>query len=186
MRFPRSWILALSLILPALGLAQSPTLKIPSLASMQRGAVERVNITLGPVVLWFAERLMSDGDPQGAELKRVLRMLHRVQVHSYRFGTDHLYRQEDLQALWSKLAAAGWDPIVQVRDRDTREDVDIYLALDDQKLIRGLVIVAAEPQEFTLVNITGRIDPGAIAVLLHTLVPDKSVPAEVSPARLQG
>lgn len=170
----RCAVLVLGLVLPALCAAQSSMLRIPSFAALQRDAVESVNVTLGPGTLGFLRfmsRFADDHDPRGAAARSVLRGLHTVQVHSLQFATDHAYSQADLEALRSQLTAPGLRHLVQVRDRDTSENVDVYCALDNH-IITRLVIIAAEPRELTLVNIDGTIDVDQIARLRHAFVPE--------------
>src|SRR5690242_8879610 len=167
--------LALGLTLPALCLAQPPALKLPSLADMQRDAVESVNITLGPLALGFARFVMrhaDEQDPQEAAAGEVLRGVTKVQVHNFQFKADHVYAQAELDSLRSQLNSPEWHQMVQVRDHDKREDVDIYCSLENN-MITGLVILAAQPREFTLVNIAGQIDPNQIAALRRTFVPSE-------------
>jgi hypothetical protein len=166
----RAAILALGLVVPALCSPQQPAFKTPSLAEMRRDAVESTNITFGPLLLWFASRVIGNRDPQSAAVKSLLRGLHKVQIHSYRYNADHVYRQADLEALRSQLTTPGWHRMVQLRDRGANDDVDIYYALDNRK-VTGLVVLAAEPREFTLVNIRGRIDMTEVAALCDTFVP---------------
>lgn len=169
----RSAFLVLALMLPALCAAQAPAPLIPSLAAMQRNAAGTVNVTLGPVALGFI-RLMSrfagKDDAGSAAAQDVLRGLHTVHIHSFHFATEHAYSQLELEALRTQLTAADWHQVVQVRDRGKAEDVDIYCTLDNHT-VTGLVIVAAEPRDFTLVNVVGTIDVNQIGKLRRTFVP---------------
>jgi hypothetical protein len=164
--------LTLSVLCPA---AQPPALRLPSLAPMERDAVESVNVTLGSFALGimrFAMRHADEqDDPKAEAVTEVLRGLTKVQVHNYRFKTDHVYAQADLESLRSQLALPDWHQIVQVRDHEKNENVDIYCSLDNDK-ITGMVILVAEPREFTLVNIVGEVDPNRIADLRRTFVPN--------------
>jgi Domain of unknown function (DUF4252) len=169
----RSAFLVLGIMLPGLCVAQRAELNVPSLAAMQREAVESVNITLGPVALGFMRfigRFAGDHDPDSAAAMNVLRGLNRVQVHNFQFATDHAYTQADLEPLRTQLTSPGWHQMVQVRNRSTSENVDIYCALDNHT-VKGVVILAAEPREFTLVSIVGTIDFDQIGKLRHAFVP---------------
>ena len=172
MRAYRSALLTMTLVLSACA-AQPPGLKTPFLAAMQRESVNSVNITLRPGTLGFLRFLSRSGgehDPHGAAAANLLRDLHEVQVHSFEFRTDHIYRWAELDELTSKLIAPDWRHVVQVRDGGTNEYVDVYCALENHK-ITGLVVVAAEPREFTLVNVVGTLDPDKIRMLRHGFVP---------------
>ena len=171
----RSALLVLGLaIVPTLCPAQLPALKLPSFAEMRRDAVESVSFTFGPITLWFAGKVMGDRDPQSAAIKKLLRGLHKVQIRSYRFKTDHVYEASELQWLRRQLSAPGWHQMVQVRDYAAKGDVDIYYALDD-RIVTGLAILSAEPREFTVVNISGHIDLDQVALLRHTFVPHEPI-----------
>jgi len=168
MRVHRPALLVLCFVLPAC-VGQTPAVEIPSLAAMQRDAVDSVDITLGPGSLGFLGFLSRFGgarDPDGAAALSLMHGLHRVQVRSFEFATDHTYTAADLQALRSQLTAPAWRHLVEVRDSGGRENVDIYCMLHDQ-IITRLVVIAAEPREFTLVNIVGALDPHQIAQLSH-------------------
>ena len=167
--------LVLALVLPALCAAQRSELSAPSaasLAAMQRDAVESVNITLGPAtlaLLRFMGHFAGRHDPDAAAAMNVLRGVHRVQVRNFRFATDHSYSQTDLEALRSQLTSPGWHQMVQVRNRSTSENVDIYYTLDNHT-VTGLMVIAAEPLEFTLVNIVGTMDFNQIGKLRQTFI----------------
>ena len=166
MRAHRSALLAVCFLLPACA-TQTPALEVPSLAAMQRDSVDSVDLTLGPVALGVLRILGSSGsrhDPDSAAEMKLLHGLHKVEVRSYEYATDHTYRQADLEALRSQLTGPGWQHIMQARDRGSDGDVDIYCALDNHTITR-LVIIAAEPREFSLINIAGSIDPDQIGML---------------------
>jgi hypothetical protein len=156
-------------IVPALCGAQLPKLHLPYFADMRREAVESVSITVGPIALWFAGHVIRDKDPDSAAVKKLVQGLHKVQIRSYRFKTDHVYLQSELQGLRRQLSAPGWHQMVQARDGVSKEDVDIYYALDD-RTVTGLAILSAEPREFTVVSISGHIDLDEVARLRHTFL----------------
>jgi hypothetical protein len=165
---------ALCLTLPLLACAQSPQLKLPSFQGLKDHATETVDLTLGSMPLQLAGWLVNDSDPDGAELKKTLQGIKSVQIRSFQFSTDYTYPQAEIDQLRAQLSGPGWSPLVQVRQRggeegNKKEDVDIYVALEDKK-VKGLVIIACEPREFTVVNITGTIDLEQIGGLRKTFV----------------
>jgi hypothetical protein len=172
MDYRRSITSIASLVFPILALAQTPELRLPSFPGLQQKAREFTDISLG----WFALHALGwamDGrDPEGAELKRTLRGLKAVHVRSYEFDSDFVYPQADIDTLRAQLSGPGWSRLVQVRDRNKHEDVDIYIALDDRK-IKGLALIATEPRSLTILNIVGAIDLEHVAPVEKALgVPD--------------
>jgi hypothetical protein len=169
--------------LPMLAAAQDPQLRLPSFSSLRGTATESVNIDLGWLPLHMTAWLMPDDDPQSAEVRKMMQGLKTVQIRTYSFGSDFTYPQADIEQIRAQLSGPGWSPLVQVRKRaDTgdgsRENVDIYVALEDQK-VRGLVIIDCEPREFTIVNIVGTVDLGHLASLRRTFVHPQKGPAQL-------
>jgi Domain of unknown function (DUF4252) len=178
-------VAAVCLTLPLLATAQSPQLKLPSFPDLKEHATESVDLTLGWMPLHLVGWLMNDGDPDSAEVKKTLQGLKSVQIRSFQFSTDYSYPQAEIDQLRAQLSAPGWSPLVQVRKRGdqegrTKENVDIYVALEDKK-VKGLVIIACEPREFTVVNIVGTIDLEQIAGLRKTFVPPGKGITQVAP-----
>lgn len=165
---------AVCLTLPLLATAGSPQLRLPSFPGLKERATDSVDVTLGGMPLRLAASLMNDGDPDSAAVRKTLQGLKSVQIRSFQFSADYAYPQAEIDQLRAQLSAPGWSPLVQVRKRGdeaggNRENVDIYVALEDKK-VKGLVIIACEPREFTVVNITGSIDLEQIAGLRKTFV----------------
>ena len=167
-------VAAVCLTLPLLATAEGPQLRIPSFPDLKEHATESVDLTLGWMPLHFVGWLMNDADADSAEVKKTLEGLKSVQIRSFQFSADYAYPQAEIDQLRAQLSAPGWSPLVQVRKRGdqqgrNKENVDIYVALEDKK-VRGLVIIACEPREFTVVNIVGTIDLDQIAGLRRTFV----------------
>jgi hypothetical protein len=151
-------VVALALVaFAAVAEARSPRLKLPSFEHLESKAVESVDITFGRVPIRIASWFIGDEDPEGTQVKELLKSIRSLSVCHYRFDSDFVYSVEDLDAVRSQLEDKGWAPVVQVRDRKKDEDVDIFISLEDDE-VTGIAIVASEPREFTIVNIVGRMD----------------------------
>jgi Domain of unknown function (DUF4252) len=182
----RSALLAVCCLLPGCAV-QTHALTVSSLAAMQRDSVDSVNITLGPVALGLLRVLGPSGghdDPHSIAEMKLFQGLHKVEVQSYHFATGHTYRQADLDALRSQFTAPGWRHIMQARDRDSDGDIDIFCTLNNHTITR-LVIIAAEPREFALINIAGAIDPDQIGMIRKDLLPHKEGQSRLVPIRLK-
>jgi hypothetical protein len=156
--------------LPILAQAEPPKLDLPRFRHLERQAVESVDINIGRLPLRIASWFMDETDPEDAEVKRTLKGLHSVRVRHYRFASDFIYSKRDVDAVRSQLSRKGWSPLAQVRDRNAQEEVDVYLALDQEK-ITGMAVVVSEPREFTIVNIVGSLDPEQINKLREQFTP---------------
>jgi hypothetical protein len=178
-------VAAVCLTLPLLAAATGPQLQLPPFPDLKEHATESVDVTLGWMPLHLVAWLMNDGDPDSAQVRKTLQGLESVQIRSFRFSADYACPQAEIAPLRAQLSAPGWSPLVQVRKRGdqdgkNRENVDIYVALEDKK-VKGLVIIACEPREFTVVNIVGTIDLEQIAGLRKTFVPPGKGSAPLPP-----
>jgi hypothetical protein len=172
MRTARLIAVCLILTLPLLADAQVPELKIPSFDELQHKAIDSVNITIDSTLLGLAGHFMDDSDPNSAELKKTLAGLKSVQVRSFRFDSDFAYSKSDIDSVRAQLAGPGWSRLVQVRDHNKNEAVDVYLALD-QHIIKGVAIITSDPRKFTIVNVVGTVDTSQIAQLQKAFASDE-------------
>ena len=146
-----------AMLLPTIAAAQNPQLDLPDFRSLARNASDSVNISLGPWLLHFAGSLVSDKDPDSASEKQLLTGIDSIQVRSYEFSSDSAYSAADLETVRRQLEAPGWTPLVQSRDQQKGERVDIYV-MRDADHTKGFALIASEPRQVTIVNITGSID----------------------------
>jgi hypothetical protein len=131
-----------------------------------------VNITIDSTLLGLAGYFIKDADPNSAELKKTLSGLKSVQVRSFRFDSDFAYSKSDIDSVRAQLSGPGWSRLVQVRDHNKNEAVDVYLALD-QHIIKGVAIISSDPRKFTIVNVVGTVDVNQIAQLQKAFSSDE-------------
>lgn len=122
--------------------------------------------------------MMNDHDEDSANLKRTIQGLKSVEIRHYQFKESFVYPKADVDALRAQLSQPGWSQLVKVRDRDKKEDVDIYVALDD-RTVRGVTIIASGTREFTIVNVAGTVNLDQIEGLRKTFTSPDSPVAQV-------
>ena len=142
--------LMLALAVPAS--AQSIKLDFPGLAER---ADEIVDVTLDATMIRLAAKFFSAADADEREFRQLLSGLQGIYVRSFSFSKEGEYDRAMVDRLKSQLGAT-WKPLVTVRSK-TKENVNIMADVRGER-IHGLVIIAAEPREFTVVNIVGDID----------------------------
>jgi Domain of unknown function (DUF4252) len=158
----RKYVAALAcLALPVLAAARPPQVSVPSFPGLKSTAIDSVDITFGPLMLGVAGWLMDDHDEDSANLKKTIQGLKSVQIRHYEFKESFAYPKDDVDALRAQLSQPGWSQLVKVRNRDGKEDVDVYIALENQ-IVTGVTIIASGKREFTIVNVTGTVDLGQI------------------------
>jgi hypothetical protein len=118
---------------------------------------ETVEVNLDGGLLSIAMKFLKDDDPEQARAKKVLQDVKAIYVRVWTFDGPGEYAEADLDAIRSQLK--GWSKVVDVRSaRASGENADVYMNLVNDK-IQGLVVMAAEGRELTLVNLVGSIDP---------------------------
>jgi hypothetical protein len=142
-------ILTTVVALPAA--AQRINLDFPGLADR---AEDVVDVTLDANMLKLAARFLGK-DNDEREIRHMIEGLAGIYVRSYTFSKDGEYDRGLLDRVKSQLGAT-WKPLVTVRSK-TKENVNIMADMRGERVM-GLVIIAAEPREFTVVNIVGEID----------------------------
>jgi hypothetical protein len=145
-----STVLALLCAVPAS--AQKINLDFPGLADR---AEEVVDITLDASMLRMAAKFFSNKNADERALREMIGGLEGIYVRSYEFAKEGEYDRALVDRIKTQLGAS-WKPLVTVRSKK-RENVNIYANMVGEK-VTGLVIISAEPREFTVVNINGPID----------------------------
>ncbi len=124
-------------------------------SSLARKANESVEVKLDGKMLALASKFLSSEDADEREVREIVKGLQGIYIYSFTFDNDWEYDKSVAEAIRGQIGT-GWEKMITVRSR-TKENVDIWVrpgvtALD------GIFIVAAEPREFTVVNIVGSID----------------------------
>src|SRR5262249_36287666 len=89
-----------------------------------------------------------------------------IYVKSFQFAKKGEYSFADLEPVLARVRAGGWQKMLEVEEKE--EKTGIYLKTDGKK-VDGIVILSAEAQELTLVNIVGSIDQSMIGDLSGTM-----------------
>lgn len=159
----KTWMMAGLLAAPLALWAQEPKLQL-NLDHLASKAKESVEVTLDASMLQFASKFLSDKKPEEAEAKKLVSGLKQILVRSFEFDQPGQYAVADLENLRSQLRAPEWARIVNVRSKADGENVDVFVRRTGEQ-IGGLVVIAAEPKELTVVSIDGPIRPEDLAKL---------------------
>jgi hypothetical protein len=156
-------LLRLTLVLtlaPAL-YAQGPhiNLDFPGLADKAR---EVVDVTLDGALLRLGTRFLSDTDADERAVRQMVNRLEGIYVRSYEFDRDDAYDRSVIDGIRRQLGP-NWKRVVTVRSK-LKENVEIYTELRGDNVV-GLVVIAAEPRQLTVVNLVGPIDLDKLANL---------------------
>ncbi|HEX8985419.1 MAG TPA: DUF4252 domain-containing protein [Bryobacteraceae bacterium] len=167
------------LILAALLPLAAQEIKLPaSLNRLAGKASEVVDVTLDSQMLKLASRFLSKEDPEEAKVKTLVTGLKGVYVKVFEFENEGEYNTSDVEDIRTQLRAPGWTRIVGAISKKSRENAEIFIKLDGDR-VGGIVILAAEPKELAVVNIVGNIDLEQLSELGgHFGIPEVEVPRD--------
>jgi len=151
----------LYILAAVIGLCSAAAQELRSLIDWEKllpKAVESVNVTLDGTMLGFASKALSPDKPGEAGVKKMLGGLKGIYVKSLKFEKEGEYSQADVDKIRSVLRAPEWTPIVDVQSRRGGDNAGVYIKSDGKQIL-GMVVIAAEPKELTLVEINGSLDP---------------------------
>lgn len=146
---------ACALIIPVTAPAQ--TLTIPDrIENLSAKAKETVNITLDGPLLQLAGQFLNSADGDERAAKEIVSKLRGIHVRSFEFDKEGAYTDADLDAIRSQLKSPAWTRVVDSREQGG-EHTQIFIKLENSTL-GGVVILAAERTELSIVSIDGPID----------------------------
>jgi hypothetical protein len=129
----------------------------PSLERLATKASDVVDVTLDANMLQLASRFLSNkGDD--AQVKKLIAGLRAIYVRNFEFAKEGEYQESDIEPIRAQLKNPAWSRIVGVRSTKSGENSEVYIKTENNK-VGGLVVLAAEPRELTIVSIEGSIDP---------------------------
>ena len=157
--------------------------KMPmNLERLSAKASETTEVTLDGRMLQLAAKFMNDEGDQ--EAREMVKKLKGIYVRSFQFDSPGAYSEADVEAVRSQLKSPLWEKIVNVRSKRKGENAEIYFKGDNPDRIDGLVIIAADPKELTVVHIDGPLDPSEIEKLGGEFgVPRVEVHPKTKPAK---
>jgi hypothetical protein len=169
----RTAILLIAALLPL----AAQEIKLPaSLNKLADKASEVVDVTLDGAMLKLASRFLSQSDPDEVKVKNLVNGLKGIYVKVYEFDKEGEYAMADVEQIRTQLRAPGWSRMLGAISKKSRENAEIYMKLDGDR-IGGLVILATEPKELSIINIVGNVDLEQLSDLGgHFGIPEVEVP----------
>jgi hypothetical protein len=145
--------------------AWAQEIKMPvNLDALADKADDAVTVTLDKSMLQLAGKFMGDKDGDGDDVRKLLSGLDSIYVRSFEFKHEGEYSMADVEAVRNQLQSPAWGRLVGVRSKHG-ENVDVYFKDGGNGHLGGIVVIAAEPKELTIVNIIGTLDPEKLADL---------------------
>jgi hypothetical protein len=102
--------------------------------------------------------------------------INEIGLHNYQFEKPGEYSDSDVEALRKQIAGApGWSRVLNNQDKD--ENTEIYLLTQAGKPA-GLLLIAAEEKELTVIHVIGAIQLAKLQELINSTIKFKDLAQE--------
>lgn len=129
----------------------------PGVEKLAAKAKETVEVNMDGPMLHWASKFLSTEDPEEKKAAKLVENLKGIYVRSYEFSEEGAYNAAEVEELRAQFRSPEWSRVVGVRSEHDGDNVDIFFRLENEKMA-GIVIIAAEPMELTVVNIVGPLE----------------------------
>ncbi|MEI9969020.1 MAG: DUF4252 domain-containing protein [Terracidiphilus sp.] len=147
---------AAALIAPALAQTSPLPLPTPVEKELAARASAVTEVTLNKDMLGFASKFMDKNDKDQASVKQLIEGLDSIYVRDYEFDKEGQYSMDEIEKLRQAFETPEWSPMVHERERNGAESTDVLMKLVNGEP-HGIFVLAAEPNELTIVLILGPI-----------------------------
>ena len=118
-------------------------------------------VDIGPELMQAALGISTEDEPGLAEL---LQGISGVRVRNYEVSADQAAAlRPDIEGMAEELIKKGWTRIIRTSSDD--EFINVSIRFHDGNMV-GMVVLAAEEDEITLVNLVGNLN---LATLIQTM-----------------
>ena len=151
--------------------AQNLNLDFSALASKAK-AKNEVTLDSGALQMLQQVGALANKDDKGkgdaGDLGKMLSGIQGVAIRNYEFAKAGEYSDRDLDPLRGQVGSgSGWSRIVNVKEEG--ESTEIYVHSQDGKP-NGMLVIAAEAQELTVVHITGSMQLAQLKDLVNSTI----------------
>jgi hypothetical protein len=133
--------------------------------ALKSKAEETVEVNLDGNLLRMAMNFLSDKDADEAQVKKLIGGIKGIYVRSLKFEHAGMYSTADVEKIRGLLKGPDWMKVVNVESTKKHGDNVGIFVRSDGKQMSGLVVLAFEPEQLTVVNIVGVIDPAQVRAL---------------------
>ena len=96
------------------------------------------------------------------KMQQLLGGITGIYVKSFEFDAPNMYAESDVEVIRKQVSGAGWSRVVSVREKNELTEIYFWRERDTNG---GLVVISAESNELTVVNIVGRVDLASLGAL---------------------
>ena len=152
----------IALLLPAAASAQGARIQLDHLNYLADKAEKVIDVTVDSSMLKQATMFLGGKDAKSQHVTELLQNLTGIYVKGFEFKGPAPYTTKDIETIRKQVSGAGWSRVVSVREPNETTEVYFWKKGTENG---GLVVISAESDELTVVNIVGRVDLAALASL---------------------
>jgi len=145
----------------ATAFAQNPKLQTNQLDSLSAKASQTVDVNIDERLIGLAAKFLGK-DPDEKKVKEIVSGLKGIYVKSFEFKSPNAYTPADVEAIRRQVSSPGWTRVMSIREKN--ELAEIYFWKEGD-VNGGLLVIAAEATELTVVNVVGRVDLATLSGL---------------------
>lgn len=138
---------------PAIAHAQNAKINLDFLNKLAAKASKSANVSLDQSMLQAAAA--SQDVKRNAQEEELLLHLKGVYVRSFQFDKPGEYSHADVAKVLKQLQSGGWTNVVSTEKKGETEA--IYVMTEGGETV-GMVVVAAKPEKFVVVNLVGPVN----------------------------
>jgi hypothetical protein len=135
--------------------AQTARLQMSQLDSLARKASETTDLNVDERLIQLTIKWLGD-DPDDKEIKKIVSGLKGIYVRSFEFENPGEYSEVDVESIRSQVRNSNWSKVLDAKSKK-EGSIEVYIMTAGSQ-IGGLVVLANEPKEFTVVNVVGPVD----------------------------
>lgn len=151
-----------ALLLPRAASAQGARLQLDHLDRLAEKAKDTVDVTVDSAMLKETAGFLAGKGSDTEKVHELIQGITGIYVKSFEFSVPDAYSESDIDLIRKQVSGGGWSRVVGVRGK--RELTEIYFFREGGQN-GGLAVIAAQPNQLTVVNIVGRVDLASLAAL---------------------
>ena len=155
-------LIVAALVLPRAALAQGARLQLDHLNKLAEKATETVDVSADTAMLKQAAGFLAGKGSDTEKMQQLLGGITGIYVKSFEFDAPNMYAESDVEAIRKQVSGSGWSRVVSVREKSGLQEIYFWR---DRDTTGGLVVISAETNELTVVNIVGRVDLASLGAL---------------------
>jgi len=155
-------LIVAALLVPREALAQGARLQLDQLNKLADKATETVDVSADTAMLKQAAGFLAGKGSDTEKMQQLLGGITGIYVKSFEFNAPNMYAESDVEAIRKQVSGSGWSRVVSVREQGKLAEIYFWR---ERETTGGLVVISAEANELTVVNIVGRVDLASLGAL---------------------